>query len=293
MSRFYHQYPPYVCVAERKAKARKHAEKLAKTGQLCCPITIVGRTIAASFWGKAWCEHMESFRDYESRLPRGLAYARNGSIIDLQIKPGEVNALVSGSQIYQVSIKLKALEAKPWQLLRRRCSGQIASAIELLQGKFSDAVMKILTDRGAGMFPSSKDFSMDCSCPDSASMCKHIAAVLYGIGSRLDHEPGLFFTLRNVNHLELVAAAGEGIAAAAQAQVSGIGEADLADVFGVDIATGAKPAASPPPVARPKRVAAKKAKAKAKARAKPKPKTKVKITVKTKLVRKVKKPDLG
>ena len=289
MSRFYNQYPPYVCAAERKAKARKHAEKLAKTGQLCCPITIVGRKIAVSFWGKAWCEHMESFHDYENRLPRGRTYARNGSIIDLQIKPGQVNALVSGSHIYEVSIKLKALDAKPWQAIRRRCAGQIASAIELLKGKFSDAVMKVLTDRGEGMFPSVKDFSMDCNCPDSASMCKHIAAVLYGIGSRLDHEPGLFFTLRKVNHLDLVAAAGEGIAAAAQAQVSGIAEADLADVFGVDIATREKPVAKIPPISRPKRVAAKKAKAKPK----PKTKVKVKIKVKTKLVRKAKTPGLA
>ena len=292
MRYYYNDYPVYVTAESRKYKASQHAAKMAKTGHVCCPVTIAGRKIAVSFWGKAWCEHMEGFHDYENRLPRGRTYVRNGSVFDLQIKPGEVDALVSGSDIYHVTIRLKPLEAKQWQAIRRRCAGQIASAIELLQGKFSDAVMKILTDRTEGMFPSVKDFSMDCSCPDSASMCKHIAAVAYGIGSRLDREPGLFFTLRNVNHLELVAAAGAGIAAAAQAGSGGIVEADLSAVFGIDMATAAKPVATAPPVISPKRgvkvKSAKPAKPAKQTMTKPQSKIKAKAGTKAKVKAKVK-----
>jgi len=268
--------------------ARKHAQTLAKKGHVCCPITVEGLKIVRSFWGKAWCGHMESYRDMENRLARGRTYVRNGSVFDLQIMPGRVEALVSGSDIYKVSVQFKTLSPKHWAAIRTRCAGQIASVVELLHGTFSDAVMKLLTNREDGMFPGSHDFTMNCSCPDSASMCKHIAAVIYGIGARLDHEPALLFKLRDVDYKELIAAAAAGLAtAAAGAAGSAIAESDIADVFGVDIATEGTPAPAPPPVvatkgrAKAKPVkAAKKAKPKAKAGVKAK--TKVKAKPKTK-----------
>ena len=226
-------------------------------------MVLEGRAIASSFWGKAWCDHMEQYRDYASRLPRGRTYVRNGSVFDLQVRPGKVTALVSGSEIYEVEISLKPLAAKRWAAIRRRCAGQVASAVELLQGRFSDAVMRVLTEADEGMFPAAHEFTMDCSCPDGASMCKHIAAVLYGIGSRLDQQPELFFVLRQVDHMELIAAAATGVgsAAAAGSGEPAIAADELSEVFGIEIDTG-EPAAAAKPA---KRKAAKRKAAKRKA----------------------------
>ena len=285
----YDSWGPYVSVGERKDIARKHVQSLAKKGHVCCPITVQGMKIARSFWGKAWCQHMESYRDLENRLARGRRYARNGSVFDLQITPGRVQALVSGSEIYEVTVKFKALSPKLWETIRSRCAGQIASIVELLQGTFSDAVMKVLTDQEAGMFPGSRDFSMACSCPDSADMCKHIAAVIYGIGARLDHEPALLFKLRDVDHKDLIAAAAAGlVTVTASATGSGIAELDIADVFGVDIAPGDTPVATPPPVVTSKGRA--KAKVEKPAEAKPKAKAGAKAKVKVKPKKKASPP---
>lgn len=224
--------------------AAEHARKLAKQGRKVSPVVIAGRAIARSFWGRTWCDHMGSYSDYANRLPRGARYVRNGSVFDLQIKAGKVVALVSGSEIYNVDITFKPLEAKRWKMIQDQCGGQIASVVELLQGKFSDAVMRVLTDRETGMFPAPREIDFDCSCPDSAGMCKHIAAVLYGVGSRLDHQPELFFTLRQVNQLELINAAGRQIVTA-PSNAATIAAGDLADVFGIDIDSGSTAVATP------------------------------------------------
>lgn len=243
-------FAPYKNQATRKREAKQHAEKLRKKGHECCPVVLEGRTIARSFWGRAWCDHMESFHDYSNRLPRGRTYVRNGSVFDLQIKPGKVTALVSGTEIYEVEVTLKPLADRRWEAIRERCAGQVASVVELLQGKFSDAVMQVLTDPEEGMFPAAREFTMDCSCPDGAGMCKHIAAVLYGIGSRLDDQPELFFTLRDVDHTELIAAATAGLTAATDSRSAEptIAAEDLSEVFGVEIDTGTPaPASTPSP----------------------------------------------
>ena len=81
-------------------------EKLRKKGVPVSPVKIEGKQIAATFWGKAWCDNLESYRDYENRLPRGRTYVRNGSVVDLQIAPREVTAMVSGSEIYKVKVSI-------------------------------------------------------------------------------------------------------------------------------------------------------------------------------------------
>jgi uncharacterized Zn finger protein len=205
---YYGGWAPYVSVAERRKQAQKKVAALQKKGKTITPVLIEGRAIAKTFWGKSWCENLEAYSDYSNRLPRGRTYVRNGSVIDLQIGKGEVTALVSGSSIYKVAIKIHAVEKKRWQELIKTCSGQIDSLIELLQGRFSQAVMEVITCQTRGLFPSPKQISMDCSCPDSAVMCKHVAAVLYGVGARLDEKPELFFQLRNVDHSELIVAVG-------------------------------------------------------------------------------------
>jgi len=178
---------------------------LAKKGQSLSPVQIAGRRIASTFWGKAWCDNLESYQDFANRLPRGRTYVRNGSVLDLQIAPCEVRARVSGSSLYEVTIRIGALPKSQWQATCRECAGSIDSLVELLQGRFSKGVMERICQQGKGLFPKPSEIKFSCSCPDYASMCKHIAAVLYGVGARLDQQPELLFQLRAVNQNELVA----------------------------------------------------------------------------------------
>jgi hypothetical protein len=231
-------FRPYVSVAKRRANAEKEAAKLAKKGHVCCPIKIDGRKIATTFWGKAWCDHLEQFSDFSNRLPRGRTYARNGSVIDLQIEPGQVTALVMGSSLYNVKINVQSLAGDLWKTVKCQCAGQIGSLVELLQGRLSTSVMEIVTQRDRGLFPLPKQIKLDCSCPDYASMCKHVAAVLYGVAARLDQQPELLFKLRGVDHMELISGASD----VTKLDKGGSGRRRiiapdaLSEVFGIDLA---------------------------------------------------------
>src|SRR5262245_10633830 len=198
------EFRPYVPVAQRRAQAAREVEKRRKAGKAVSPVVIEGRAIANTFWGKAWCDNLESYSDFENRLPRGRTYVRNGSVVDLQIQPGKVTALVSGSELYEVRVDIATLPSAEWSSIKSRCAGQIGSLVELLQGKLSKGVIEIVTAHNGGLFPRPREIEMSCSCPDWAGMCKHIAAVLYGVGARLDHEPEMLFLLRNVDHQELI-----------------------------------------------------------------------------------------
>ena len=228
-------YRPYVTAAQRRATAEKHAQKLAKKGAKLAPVKIEGRAIATTFWGKAWCGHLESFSDYENRLPRGRTYVRNGSVIDLQIAPGKITAQVMGSSLYRGTIVIAPLAAKRWKAIKAECAGKIDSLVGLLQGRLSDAVMRVITDRDKGLFPAPSEIKLECSCPDWADMCKHIAAVLYGVGARLDAQPELLFVLRGVDHIELIGAAGDAAALAPAGGTNAVDAAHLSEVFGIEI----------------------------------------------------------
>ncbi len=143
MSRGYGGWAPYVPVAERRRKAARAAERLRKQGRVLAPVTIAGRAIATTFWGRAWCDNMESYRDYESRLPRGRTYVRNGSVLDLQITPGTVTAMVMGSELYRVTVGVERLPAAAWRRICADCAGRIDSVVELLQGRLSKGVMEV------------------------------------------------------------------------------------------------------------------------------------------------------
>jgi len=239
MAWYDYRFRPYVPVAKRRANAAREMAKLAKKGHVVSPVNIKGRTIAATFWGKAWCEHLESYSDFANRLPRGRTYVRNGSVVDLQIKPGRVTAHVSGSELYEIDINIKPLAQSRWASIRSECAGKIASVLELLRGRLSKGVMEIITHRETGLFPEPSEITLNCSCPDWADMCKHIAAVLYGVGARLDEKPELLFVLRQVDHLDLIEQAAAGLTPAdASVNASAtktIAETDLADVFGIDL----------------------------------------------------------
>lgn len=236
MSRYF-QYPPYIPVAKRREQAQKVAKKKLKKGMLLQPVTINGRRIVTTFWGKAWCDHLESYSDYENRLPRGRSYVRNGSVIDLKIGKGEICAMVAGSSAYTIRISIDPVPSQRWKALKKECAGKIGSLIELLSGKLSQKVMSVMTDKESGLFPSPKEIHLNCSCPDWAELCKHLAAVLYGVGVRLDERPELLFLLRSVNHEELIDLSSLDAAisdVSAVADASQLADADLSDIFGIN-----------------------------------------------------------
>ncbi len=256
------QWRPYVSVAERRRKAERAAARSAKKGQALSPVRIAGQAIARTFWGKAWCSNMERYSDYSNRLPRGRTYVRNGSVIDLQVAECEVRAQVVGSSIYKTTVKVSALSRARWQDISADCAASIDSLVELLRGRFSKGVMERICRPETGLFPSPKEIQFDCSCPDWASMCKHVAAVLYGIGARLDESPELLFRLRKVDAKDLVARASTDLPLAKQAPAAGrvLEDSALAEVFGIEMAEAAAP--PEPVVAGAKRTPVKPPKAK-------------------------------
>ena len=234
---YYRGFKPYVPVAQRREKAAREMAKLAKKGRMISPIAIEGRLIASTFWGKAWCENLESYSDYESRLPRGRTYVRNGSVVDLQIERGLVRATVSGSELYTIEIEIGVLPKKRWDAICRDCTGSIGSLVELLQGKLSKNVMERVCRAEDGLFPSPDEIELRCSCPDWADMCKHVAAALYGVGARLDAKPDLLFELRGVDRSQLISGAGKDLPLTQRpvAEERLLAEDDVAALFGIEM----------------------------------------------------------
>jgi uncharacterized Zn finger protein len=245
-------YRPYISVAKRRLQGAKAAAKLSqRTGRPSAPVRITGRAIATTFWGSAWCSNLEAYSDYANRLPRGRTYARNGSVVDLHITTGKVEALVQGTSLYKIQISFSTLPPARWTAFKQRSSGRLTNLIDLLQGRLSKEILADLTHRDTGLFPAPSEIKMSCSCPDWAGMCKHLAAVLYGVGARLDEKPELFFTLRGVEVAELIASATN---TAARDPVGGtalVGNAldgeDLSALFGVELDSGTPPVPTPPP----------------------------------------------
>jgi uncharacterized Zn finger protein len=243
----YRGWAPYVPVAERRRRAAREMAKLSRKGQPVAPVVIAGRAIATTFWGQAWCDNLESYRDFENRLPRGRTYVRNGSVLDLQIAPCEVKAMVSGSSIYRVAVSIDAVAKPRWQSICKDCAGGIDSLVELLQGRLSQGVMERICRQGLGLFPQPGEIRFKCSCLDYASMCKHVAAALYGVGARLDVQPELLFRLRAVDEKDLVT----GIDKALPLTKAGPGAGkmleadDLSAMFGLDMAEAEPPPTKP------------------------------------------------
>jgi uncharacterized Zn finger protein len=236
----YYGWRPYVRVAERRRKAAIKLAKLKKNGRAVSPVTIEGRTIAKSFWGKSWCANLERYSDYENRLPRGRTYVRNGSVVDLQIAKNKVLAEVSGSDLYTVTINVAPVTPARWRAVCRDCAGSIDSLVELLQGRLSKGVMDRVCREGDGLFPTPREIKLSCSCPDWADMCKHVAAVLYGVGARLDEKPALLFELRGVDETELLANAGREFSLKKAAPAKVLDDGDVAALFGLEMAEAVK-----------------------------------------------------
>ena len=239
---FYGGYPAYVTVAEKRKLAEASVKKLKKKNPDISPVVIEGRTIAKTWWGKSWNKNLESYADYSNRIARGRSYVKNGSVLDLKITEGTINALVqgSGSKPYKVDISIKALPENIWEDIINQCLGKIESIEELIEGKFPKALADLFTAKGKGLFPAPDEINLSCSCPDYAVMCKHVAAVLYGVSSRLDDKSELFFVLRKVNINNLIS---EAINKKTQtllekSKAKGrrvIEDTDMFDMFGIDM----------------------------------------------------------
>lgn len=247
-------FRPYVSVAERRRKAEKEAKALAVKGIKLSPIQLEGKAIARTFWGKAWCDNLDAYSDYANRLPRGRSYVRNGSVIDLQIASGKVTALVQGSNLYKIAIEIVPLAKTHWARFKTASAGSVSNLLDLMQGKLPQATLSAICEKNGGLFPAPNEIKAKCSCPDGAYLCKHLAAVFYGIGARLDTQPELFFTLRGVDASELISVTAQDVVGAPAGKPkknAALGGADLSALFGVEIETDA------PPVARSKRAAGK------------------------------------
>lgn len=238
----YYDFPAYVSVGERRAKAERKLQQLRKKRPNIKPVIIEGRTLATTWWGKSWNSNLERYADYRNRIGRGRSYVRHRSVLDLQLARGKITALVQGSESkpYDIVIKIDKLSARNWTTIRQTCEGRFDSLSELLAGKFPQALKDLFFEQGAGLFPTPREIHFDCSCPDWASMCKHIAAALYGVGARLDDDPSLFFTLRGINIDDIitqtVADTTQTLLRKSERQRDNILEdVDLGDVFGIQM----------------------------------------------------------
>ena len=261
----YYGYSEYVSVAEKKAKAEKKLEKLKKKKPNINPIALKSSRLADTWWGKAWNKNLESYADYENRIGRGRSYVRHGAVLDLQIKAGKVTALVQGSRTkpYDITIVISPMDKTKWKKIKEICEGKLSSIAKLLEGKFPKELQEIFTEKKSGLFPSPQKINFECSCPDWADMCKHVAATLYGIGSRLDEDPSLFFTLRKVKMDELISEVIKGqsksmLSKAKKKTSRVIDDSDVTAMFGIDMDgdedTPSKPSKSKATTAKKKKV---------------------------------------
>ncbi len=242
MSYYDYGFPRYVSVGEKKAKAAKKLAQLKKKNKDINPIILAGSKLTNTWWGKAWNRNLESYADYSNRIGRGRSYVRHGAVLDLKIHAGKVSALVQGTRNkpYSLEIDIKSIPKANWNKIKKACQGQLTSVAKLLDGKFPKELQQIFTEKGSGLFPKPQEINFDCSCPDWASMCKHIAAALYGIGCRLDEDPSLFFTLREVKMDDLISEVAKDksksmLSRAKKKTSRVIDDSDVSKMFGIDM----------------------------------------------------------
>ena len=227
----------YEDARERKERLQREIAKRKKRGEAFEVLSAPAgqKKLCATFWGQAWCRNLESYQQYESRLPRGRSYLRQGNVYNFEIEAGMLKAVVAGSELYETSIHIQPLPKKQWQEIVKAGAGQVGSMLDLLAGKLGDGLMRILTDPQDGLFPKPKEIRFDCSCPDHADMCKHVSAVLYGVGVLLDTKPELLFTLRGVDQAELLSNASSAAITDISANTGDLAGVDLSAIVGIDL----------------------------------------------------------
>jgi len=221
----------------RKRQLMAQIEKRRKFGEAFEVVAAPqgSQKLVTTFWGKAWCKHLEAYSDYAYRLPRGRSYLRQGHVYNLAIGPGRVDANVSGSSLYEVRITIQPLAESDWKRIQAECAGRVGSLLDLLGGHLGQGVMEVICDRDNGIFPAPKEIRMSCSCPDWADMCKHVAAVMYGVGVKFDSDGALFFRLRQVDPADLMAAGAEELISGGDGAGDRLSGEDLSALFGIEL----------------------------------------------------------
>jgi uncharacterized Zn finger protein len=239
---------------ERKASVQRDLERRRKRGEEFVPLVVPqgSRKLVSTFWGKAWCQHLEKFQDYEYRLPRGRSYLRQGLVYNLSVDAGLITAQVSGSSMYEVSVRVAPLQAEAWTDMKAACAGQVGSLLDLLSGNLGTGVMAVICDRDKGIFPTPREIKMSCTCPDWADMCKHVAAVMYGVGVKFDSDGALFFRLRQVDPADLMAVGAGELLAGGEGTGDGLSGEDLSALFGIDLSAAEEEAPQEEPPKRPR-----------------------------------------
>mgnify|MGYP002856125409 CR=1 FL=1 len=223
-------------------KFTEKAQRIAKRHKEYNPVIIEkgARTICKSWWGKAWCQNLERYADWENRIARGKDYVKHNTLVDLQINGGKISAKVQGAawSPYEINIMIDPISEKQCQEISKEAAGEIKDIESLIAGKFPKN-LKDLFFKEEGLFPSPKEIHFGCSCPDYAKMCKHIVAALYGIGVRLDSNPLYFFQMRGIDvDLFIAKVVGDGVESMLEnANVKSeriIQNADLLRIFSVE-----------------------------------------------------------
>lgn len=159
------------------------------------------QTYGNTWWGEQWLNALTHI-DYDNRLPRGRTYANKGAVKDLKLSGGALHAKVQGSRPrpYQVSIQVPSLTEKNVENLLDALVSDPGVIARLLNGELDPSVLTHAQYLGIAIFPSKwKDLAMQCSCPDWAVPCKHLAAAIYLMSREIDSNPFLVFSLRSVD----------------------------------------------------------------------------------------------
>lgn len=224
-------FQPRLKAAELAKLARERAAVLAAEGAELHPVAGQGRALAKHFWGSAWMKQLALCESGGLNLAPGRTLLRHGCVLDVATEQGNIRALVSAEELYEVHLRLRPLEDERIALLAESCRGHIDSLVSLLEGKLDAAVLERLCDPEIGLLPEPADWQMRCTCPDWSEPCPHAAAAIYAVGCLLDADPALLFTLRGVAAEALLAPTAEPPAAAE------LDTASLSSLFGIEIDT--------------------------------------------------------
>lgn len=222
---------------EQKEHLQRQIDRRLQRGETLEVLTAPSgsKKLCTTFWGQAWCRNLEAYQVYDARLPRGRSCLRQGRVFNLEISAGRISALVAGADLHEASVHIQALSPERWQEITHAATSRAPSMLDLLAGRLGDDLMQLLTNPEHGLFPSPKEIRFDCSCPDYADLCEHTAAVLYGTGLKLDTDPALLFTLRQVDPAALLASAGSAVVSALPDTGGDLSGSDLSALFGIDL----------------------------------------------------------
>jgi uncharacterized Zn finger protein len=172
-------------------------------------MTMFSRT----WWGQRFLAALERFTD-PARLRRGRSYASGGRILEYTVANGLVTARVRGSinpyfgvykePIYRITIQITPVSEANWTRAIARLASRADVVTRLLLSELPETIEEAFGELGLHLLPQSeRDFTTECSCPDWANPCKHIAGVYYLLAASLDHDPFLLFELRGLSRSAL------------------------------------------------------------------------------------------